>query len=912
MAKAKEKKLKIYKLAAEINLASDVLEDFLKSKGFEVNGFRTTVTDEMLAEIYTHFKKDIEKSEKHRKKLEEFNLLRARRSSEAKKEKEEEKPEPEKETPKEIKIIDKEEKEKKEEKKAAAEAEPTPKEEAKEEKPQEEKAEKEAEAPEKPSEEAEEVSEEKFVTETEKKLKEGGGLKIVGKVELEEKPHKKKKKKKSKKKEKEKEKEEKKEKKGKKEKQEPKPKKEEKAVEEQPKPPEESTEEPKKKKKKLKAKKRKKKGESEEDKITRKKRKLKKVEIDEEEVEEAIRRTLLSMDDTGIGSRASIRKKKRKEKQIELEKQEEIKELEKKKIKVAEFIAVNELANLMKVDVSEVMQKCFELGLMVTINQRLDFETISLVADEFGFEVEKEEEVDLDAIADEEDPEETLEPRPPVVTIMGHVDHGKTSLLDYIRKTNVVAGEAGGITQHIGAYQVELENGKKITFLDTPGHEAFTAMRARGASVTDIVVLVVAADDAVMPQTVEAINHAKAAGVSMIVAINKIDKPGANPEKIRQQLAERGVLVEKWGGKVQCVELSAKTGDNVDELLERILLEAEMLDLKANPNRKARGTIIEAKLEKGRGVVATVLVQKGTLHVGEPFVAGVHHGRVRAMFDERNKKLKEAGPSTPVVLLGFEGAPQAGDIFAVVSSEKEAREISTKRQQLKRELEYRQVKLMTLEEIANQINKGEVKKLALVIKADVDGSVEALADSFMKLSNDQVSVQIIHKGVGAISESDVLLAAASNAIIVGFHVRPNSNARQLAEVEKVEIRLYNVIYDAINEIKSALEGMLEPVLSEKLVGSAEVREVFKVPKVGTVAGCYVTEGKIFRNSKIRLYREGVAIYDGQLASLKRFKDDVKEVDAGYECGIGIANFNDIKVGDVIEAYEITEEKQTLN
>jgi translation initiation factor IF-2 len=474
-----------------------------------------------------------------------------------------------------------------------------------------------------------------------------------------------------------------------------------------------------------------------------------------------------------------------------------------------------------------------------------------------------------------------------------------------------VAGESGGITQHIGAYKVNIEDGREIAFLDTPGHEAFTAMRARGAKVTDIVVLIVAADDAVMPQTVEAINHAQAAGVPIIIAINKIDKPNSNIEKIRQQLADRNVLVEEWGGKYQCVEISAKTGLNVDLLLEKIVLEAELLELKANPDRAARGTIIESQLDKGRGITATVLVQKGTLRIGDPFVAGVVHGRVRAMFDERNKKVEEAGPSTPVLVLGFENAPQAGDTFISVESERVAREISIKRSQVKREQDHKQVKLITLDEIANQISIGGVKELPIIVKGDVDGSIEALSDSFMKIANKEVNVRVIHKGVGAISEGDVLLAAASNAIIIGFHVRPNVNARKLAETQKVDIRLYNVIYDAINEVRSAIEGMLSPTLSEEMVANVEVRQTFKVPKAGTIAGCYVTEGKITRQNKIRLIRDGIVIYEGDLSTLKRFKDDVKEVDAGYECGLAIANFNDIKVGDVIEAYKIIETKKKL-
>ncbi|MFN3694410.1 MAG: translation initiation factor IF-2, partial [Ignavibacterium sp.] len=593
------------------------------------------------------------------------------------------------------------------------------------------------------------------------------------------------------------------------------------------------------------------------------------------------------------------------------ERLQELKQLESKKIRVNEFIAVNELANLMNVPVGEVIAKCISMGLMVSINQRLDVETITLVADEFGFEVEFQKEYTADVLEDKPDPEESIKPRPPVVTIMGHVDHGKTSLLDYIRNANVVAGEAGGITQHIGAYQVELPEGKLITFLDTPGHEAFTAMRARGAQLTDIVILVVAADDAVMPQTVEALNHAQAANVPIIVAINKIDKPGANPDKIKQQLADRNLLVEDWGGKYQCVELSAKTGKNIDLLLEKILLEAEILDLKANPDRPARGAVVEAELDKGRGVVATILVQKGTLRIGDPFVAGIYHGRVRAMFDERGNKVKEAPPSTPVQVLGFEGVPQAGDTFVVVESERDAREIALKRQQLKREQDQKQVHHLTLDEIAKQISIGGVKELPLIVKGDVDGSVEALSDSFMKLTNQEVVVRVIHKGVGGISESDVLLAAASNAIIIGFNVRPNLNARKLAETQKVDIRLYSVIYDAINEVKSALEGLLSPVLSEEITSTVEVREVFKVPKVGTVAGCYVTDGKIARSNKIRIIRDGIVIHQGEILSLKRFKDDVREVDAGYECGISIVNFNDIKVGDIIEGFKIVETKKTL-
>ena len=566
----------------------------------------------------------------------------------------------------------------------------------------------------------------------------------------------------------------------------------------------------------------------------------------------------------------------------------------------------------MRVTVAEVIQKCMGLGIMVSINQRLEKDTIQLVADEFGFQVAFESEFTSDVLADIEDDEEMLRQRPPVVTIMGHVDHGKTSLLDYIRNANVVAGEAGGITQHIGAYEVTLADGKQITFLDTPGHEAFTAMRARGAQVTDIVVLVVAADDNVMPQTVEAISHAQAASVPIVIAINKIDKQEANVDRIKQQLAEKGVLVEEWGGKYQAVPISAKTGLNVDQLLERILLEAEVMDLKANPDRLARGVVVESELDKGKGIVATVLVQKGTLRIGDSFICGIWSGRARAMFDERVRRVEVAKPSQPVQLIGFDGIPQAGDDLVVLESEREAREISIKRQQLKREQDFRQRRTITLDDISKQIKEGQVKDLPIIVKGDVDGSVEALSDSLMKLSTGEVKVVVIHKGVGGISESDVLLAAASRAVIIGFHVRPNLNARRLSESEEVDIRLYNIIYDAINEVKSALEGMLAPSLTEQVLATVEVRDVFKISKVGTIAGCYVQDGKIVRNNKVRLVRDGLIVFDGTIASLKRFKEDVREVEQGFECGLGLEGFNDIKVGDTVEAYTIVETKRKLS
>jgi len=645
--------------------------------------------------------------------------------------------------------------------------------------------------------------------------------------------------------------------------------------------------------------------------VNKRKKRAKRFEIDQREVKATIRKTLLSMDESGATDRANVRKKKRKDREAKEEEIIEQKSLEQKKLSVNEYIAVNELANLMDVPVSEVISKCIELGLMVSINQRLDLETITLVADEFGFEVELQEEYTSEAIEEVPDDPETLVSRPPVVTIMGHVDHGKTSLLDHVRSSSVVAGESGGITQHIGAYKVNVSDGRQITFLDTPGHEAFTAMRARGAQLTDIVVLIVAADDAVMPQTVEAINHALAAEVPIVIAINKIDKPGANSEKIKQQLADRNILVEEWGGKYQSVEISAKTGDNIDQLLDKILLEAEMLDLKANPDRTTRGVVIETQLDRGRGVTGTILVQKGTLSIGDPFIAGIFQGKVRAMFDERGNKVTEVLPSTPVLVLGFEGSPQAGDSYIVVESDKVAREIGLKRQRLKREQDQKQVHHITLDEIAKQISIGGVKELPLIVKGDVDGSVEALSDSFMKLSTEEVKVRVIHTGVGGISESDVLLATASGAIIIGFHVRPNINARKLAEKDNVDIRLYNVIYDAINEVKSALEGLLSPMISEEVVATLEVRDIFKVPKFGTVAGCFVQDGKISRNDKIRLIRDGIVINEGEIGTLKRFKDDVKDVDAGYECGLNISGYNDIKVSDVIEAYKVVETKKTL-
>ena len=858
MTEKVEKKKKIYQVAKEINISHDTLIEFLRKKGYEVKGHMSSVEDDMMHDILGHFKKEKESAEKHQRKIQ---TLRESRKPSVSEKREFEKPG--------IPL--------KEEQPAVSEA--------KTKKPAEksvaEKAEKieveglsksTVEEPARPAEQ-----ETKKVVKASPKF----GLKIRGKIDLE-------------------------------------------GARPASEPVEVSLVEPgsagveelkkKKKKKKKLLDKIVKQGE-EFDELSLKKKKKKKLrhrEINQQEVDEAIRRTLHEIEDTTVSQRAAVKRKKRKERQEEEERILQQLEEEKRKLRTTEFLTVNELANLMAVNVADVIKKCIELGLMVSINQRLDKDTITLVADEFGYEVEFQSELEEELHEPAEESEKDLKPRPPVVTIMGHVDHGKTSLLDYIRRSNVVAGEAGGITQHIGAYEVTLDSVKQITFLDTPGHEAFTAMRARGAQLTDIVVLVVAADDSVMPQTLEAISHAQAANVPIVVAINKIDKPEANPERIKQQLADRGLLVEEYGGKYQCVSISARTGKSVDQLLEKILLEAEILDLKANPDYPAKGVIIEARLDKGKGIVATILVQKGTLKIGDPFIAGTSSGHVRAMFDERGKRVELAKPSTPVQVLGFDGIPQAGDTFSVVDSDRTAREISIKRQQLKREQDFRQVHLVSLDNISQQIQEGQIKELNIIVKGDVDGSVGALADSLMKISNSEVRVRVIHKAVGGISESDVLLAAASRAVIIGFHVRPNLNARQLAERENVDIRMYNIIYDAIEDVKKALEGLLAPERKEEIAATVEVRQTFKVPKAGTVAGCYVQDGKIARSNKVRLVRDGIVIYDGAIASLKRFKDDVREVEQGFECGIGLENFNDIKVGDVIEAYRIVELKRKLN
>lgn len=636
------------------------------------------------------------------------------------------------------------------------------------------------------------------------------------------------------------------------------------------------------------------------------------VELTDEQVKNQIKETLEKLTNKGGKSKsAKHRKDKRTYRREQDERQQEI-DAQDRTLKVTEFITVGELASLMNVSPTEVISACFSLGVMVTMNQRLEADTLLLVADEFGFKIEFSD-ADLEEIESEEDmdSEEDLSPRAPIVTVMGHVDHGKTSLLDYIRKTNVIAGESGGITQHIGAYNVKLENGQRITFLDTPGHEAFTAMRARGAQITDIAIIVIAADDDVMPQTREAISHAQAAGVPMIIALNKVDRPNANPDNIRQQLSGMNILVEEWGGNVQSQEISAKFGNNMDILLEKVLLQAEMLDLKANPNRAAQGVVIEASLDKGRGYVATMLVQTGTLRVGDYVVAGKNHGKVKAMLDERGRNLKEAGPSIPVTILGLDGAPTAGDKFKVYSDESEAKTIANKREQLQRELSIRTKKHTTLEELGRRIALGEFKELNIILKGDVDGSVEALSDQLQRLSTAEINVNILHKGVGQITESDVNLATASDAIIIGFNVRAGANAKELAEKEEIEIRTYSVIYAAIDEVKEAMEGMLSPEIKEQVIGNVEIREVFKISKVGTIAGCMVLSGKVTRSSKVRVLRDGIVKFDGELESLKRFKDDVREVTKGYECGLNLKGYNDIEIGDILEVYEEVAVKKKL-
>lgn len=636
-----------------------------------------------------------------------------------------------------------------------------------------------------------------------------------------------------------------------------------------------------------------------------------KPEVSEEDVQKQIKETLARLTNKPQKKSAKWRKEKREAFEEREREEAELEREESKILRITEFVTANDLALMMDVPVNKIIATCMNIGVMVSINQRLDAETINIVAEEFGFKTEYVSAEVSEAIAEEEDDEESLQQRPPIVTVMGHVDHGKTSLLDYIRNANVIAGEAGGITQHIGAYNVKLDDGRRITFLDTPGHEAFTAMRARGAKMTDIAIIIVAADDNVMPQTVEAINHASAAGVPIVFAINKIDKPNANPDKIKEELANMNYLVEDWGGKYQSQEISAKKGTGVAELMEKVLLEAELLDLKANPDRKAVGTVIESSLDKGRGYVATVLVQNGTLNVGDIMVAGTSYGKIRAMFNERNQRVTTAGPSAPVLVLGLNGATTAGDTFNILDSDREAREIANRREQLQRELKERTRRMPGLDDIARRRALGEFHELNLIVKGDVDGSIEALSDSLIKLSTPEVQVNVIHKAVGAISESDVTLASASDAVIIGFQVRPSVAAKRLAENDGVDIRLYSIIYDAIEEVKDAMAGMLSPEIKEEVTGTAEVLQTYKISRVGTIAGCMVREGKIKRTSKVRLIRDGIVIYTGDLGSLKRFKDDVKEVASGYDCGLNINNYNDVKEGDMIEAFEEIEVSKKL-
>jgi translation initiation factor IF-2 len=903
MAETQEKKKKLYKVATELNLSHETLVEFLRKKGFEIKGHMSNVDDAMMREIHIHFKRDKDVAEKHQRKIQEMRETKKRAEKKAEELLEvvaapvvpavveiPAQPEPQVFPEPEPALLEQLPAAPVEVSAPVADEQPEPVAEAAE-----------VSAPPVEAEPQEPVipatpAKPEVLSPLEKERRSKVGLTIKGKMDLKTTPRFGTKPARGA------------------------------AKPERPAKPgaagrpgsaapsaEDAAHHKKKLKKKVKddvpsagA------PPAEDGSPRKKKKKLRHKTVDQAEVQDAIRRTLASMDEAPVSGRAVLKKRKRREREEAQTAREEEARRQEGQLRVTEFVSVNDLANLMRVNVADVIKKCLELGIMVSINQRLDKDTITLVADEFGYQVTFYSELtDETAIEEPEERPEDLQRRPPVVTIMGHVDHGKTSLLDYIRSANVVAGEAGGITQHIGAYEVVTSSGNVIAFLDTPGHEAFTAMRARGAQITDIVVLVVAADDSVMPQTLEAISHAQAAAVPIIIAVNKVDKPDANPDRIRQQLSEKNILVEEWGGKYQCVELSAKTGKNVELLLEKIILESEVLDLKANPNRLAAGTILEAQLDKGKGVTATVLVQRGTLRVGDPFLAGIYSGKVRAMYDERGNRMESAGPSRPVQLTGLDGFPQAGDPFGVMESDREAREISLRRQQLKREQDFRQIHLTTLDDISQQIKDGQVKQLNVIVKGDVDGSVEALSDSLMKIQHKEVKLQVIHAGVGTISESDIMLAAASRAVIIGFRVRPNLNARRLAEKEKVDIRTYNIIYDAIDDVHKALEGMLSPERKEEIVGTVDVRDVFKVPKVGNIAGCHVQDGKIMRNNRVRLVRDGIQVFEGTISSLKRFKDDVREVESGFECGIGLENFNDIKVGDTIEAFKIVESKRKL-
>jgi len=903
---ADEKTMRLSQAARKLNVGRHTILDFLTEKGFEVDSSpNSKISAEQFAMLSKEFAASAHEKEeassmtigtKHTENVvidsdsdvpsnnedEESVLIK---NLSTKPEKKEEKPEPAPEPEKKPEAEKKEEKKEEEKEKEEKEEKPKlqgikvlgkidleekgpkkqdkPAEEPKEEKKEEEKEAKTEEKKEEQEEKKAESPESDIIEAKADKLK---GLKVVGKIDLPEKREKKSK-------------------------------------------PVASSDDQKERKKKKRPRKRIAKNDM---KDKRRRGRTDKEEPSDKEIQDQIKATLAKLSGGGKKSSGSKYRREKRSAVAEAKEEQMLQEQEESKnLKVTEFISANDLASLMDVSVNDVISTCMSLGMFVSINQRLDAESITIIADEFGYNVEFTTADDEMEVEVEEDAPEDLKGRAPIVTIMGHVDHGKTSLLDYIRSSKVTAGEAGGITQHIGAYDVRTEKGEKIAFLDTPGHEAFTAMRARGAKVTDIVIIVVAADDDVMPQTKEAINHAQVAGVPIIIAINKVDKPNANPDKIKEALANINILVEDWGGKYQCAEISAKTGQGVDDLLEKVLLEAELLELKANPDKPAVGTVIEASLDKGRGYVATMLVQNGTLHVQDVVLAGAYYGRVKAMFDHKGQQMQVAGPSTPVLMLGLDGAPQAGDKFNVMESDREAREIATKREQILREQTIRTKKHITLDEIGRRLAIGNFKELNVIVKGDVDGSVEALSDSLLKLSTEEIQVNIIHKGVGQISESDVLLASASDAVIVGFQVRPSNAAKRLAENEEIEIRLYSVIYDAINDVKDAMEGMLDPKVEEVIVGNVEIRDVFKISKVGTVAGCMVTDGYIKRANPIRLIRDGIVIYSGDLGQLKRFKDDVAEVKNGYECGISIKSFNDIKIGDVIESYEEREVKRTL-
>jgi translation initiation factor IF-2 len=889
------KKIRLFKIASEINIGKETIVEYLQSKGYDIQNKPTSIlTEEMVDAVHEKFKKEMQAAESQRKKIKKHKDIReeTKQLVEERRKEREEKKEAEKETTTEETTS---ESKVKEETKEIVEATETKADDSTNDEVETKEAEDQTEELETATEtDNESVVEEEnnettnTVTETKKPAKEKTdskpkavkeeeaddikGLKVVGKIEIKTESRRKKSRKK--------------------------------------KTDDESDAKGAKKKRKPReiniadsANKGSKKSSS------RRKKKSIRDQISDEDVQKAIKKTLAGMEDSGGSSRQKTRSKKKAERQEKEQEAEEQRAIEEQTLKLTEYVTTADLSEQMGIDLNEVIVKCMELGLMVTINQRLDKDTITLIADDYGFEVEFVDEQTLEAIEDIEDDEEDLKPRPPIVTIMGHVDHGKTSLLDYIRSANVVAGESGGITQHIGAYMVETTNKKHVTFLDTPGHEAFTAMRARGAQVTDIVVLVVAADDEVMPQTKEAISHAKAADVPIVVAINKIDKPAANPDRVMQQLSEEGVLVEDWGGKYQTAKISAKTGEGIDSLLEKISLEAELLELKANPDRVARGTVVEAHLDKGLGPVATVVVQKGTLQQGDSFIAGTVWGRVRAMFDERDHNVNDIGPSQPVKLIGFNSLPSAGDVFMVVNNDTEARNIASERNALKREQEMRQVRHTTLDDISNQIKIGGVEILNIVLKADVSGSLEALSDSLQKLSKDEVRINILHKGVGAVTENDINLAIASGAIVIGFHVNVPPAIDILAKEEDVEIRTYDIIYDCINDITQALEGMLKPEYKEEVTANVEVRQTFKISRLGTIAGSYVLDGKISKSDNVRVLRNGLPVFDGKIKSLKREKDDVREVKSKFECGIMLEGFNDYEIGDILEAYKEVEVKR---